>query len=415
MAYEMFGINSPDEAANIFDGNPKNIKNWPRSVIEAIEAFQAEIMLSAKDKRNWWVDRQVHGRIDEYYISKEKPASNAFVSFGRFLKKTATSVGGFLGFGKRQTLFTGDGLVFGPQDCDYPIDKDSVVKINLGSFDIEGLITDEKNSDRRIEYEFVARFSISFWDCEGKPPSQLTIPPTVVNWSRLESADKAAIGKLFDGIVKQQLTADYRIAVDLKGNDKLKEIDRLKDLQEKIGKAIAEKEISIDTLTPTSSFSVCSLTDLIGDHKNIYGEAGKNTSADLAGATITKRDNDLLVTIESVEALPQFDKDSSLAFEIGFDQGRGSSNPLTPRDGVDMLYVVDIGYKITGFKETPGNQTSWQTQNVKKLSKGVSFTIPLSEVSKESKIYPLRVFTILAKFPDVEMDAMPNGGTKKCF
>lgn len=415
MAYEMFGINSPDEVSNIYDGNPKNINNWPSSVVKAIEALQAEIMLSAKDKRNWRVDRQIHGRIDEYYLNKKKTSSNILVSFGRFLKKTITAVGEFLGFTKRQTLFTGDGWVYGPQDCDYPIDKDSAVRINLGRFDMQGAITDQKNSERRIEYEFVTNFSISFWDCEGKAPSNLTIPKTIVNWSRLESADKAAIAKLFDGIIRQQIAADYRIIIDSQGKEKLSKIDRVKDLQERIKKAGAGKEVRTDTATPTSAFPICSLTDSVGDHKNINGGSGKNPSVDLVKATITKRDNDLLLTIESVGALPQFDKNSSLAFEIGFDQGKGGNNPLTPRNAVDMLYIVDISNQISGFKETPGNQTNWQAQNIKKLSKGVSFTIPLSEVSKEDEIYPLRVFTSLTKFPDVEMDTMPNEGTKKCF
>lgn len=415
MAYEMFGIDSPDEVSNIYGGSPKNINNWPRSVVKAIEALQAEIMLSAKDKRNWRVDRQVHGRIDEYYLSEQKPASNILDSLGRFFKKTIAAAGDFLGFTKRQTLFTGDGWVYGPQDCDYPIDENSAVKINLGRFDMQGTITDQKNSERHIEYEFVTHFGISFWDCEGKVPSNLTMPQTIVNWSRLESADKTAIGKLFDGIIRQQIAADYHIVIDSQGKEKLSEIDRVKDLQERIKKAGSDKEVKTDVSTPTTAFSVCSLTDPIGDHKNINGGSGKNPSADLVGATITKRDNDLLLTIESSGALPLFDKDSSLAFEIGFDQGNGGNNPLTPRNGVDMLYIVDISDQISGFKETPGNQTSWQAQNVKKLPKGVSFTIPLREVSKEGEIYPFRIFTSLAKFPDVEMDTMPNEGMKKCF
>lgn len=224
-AYEMFGIDSPEIASNVYDGKPENIKNWPKAVVEAMKTMQWEIMMAAKDKRNWRVDREVHGRIDEYYLDEQRPPSNVLVSFGRLVKRAVNTVGEFLGI-KKQTLFTGDGWVYGPQDCDYPTDKDSSVRINLDRLDLQGFMVDPKNSNRRIEYEFVAKFSISFWDCEDKSTSQLDIPPTTVNWSQIALIDKNAVSKLFANIVKQQITADYSIAYGLTGDEKLEEMDR---------------------------------------------------------------------------------------------------------------------------------------------------------------------------------------------
>ncbi len=225
-AYEMFGIDSPEIASNVYDGKPENIKNWPKAVVEAMKTMQWEIMKAAKDKRNWRVDREVHGRIDEYYSNEQKPSPNLLGSLGRLVKKAGSAVGGFLGISKRQTVFNGDGWVYGPQDCDYPISKGSAVKINLDRLDLQGFMVDPKNTNRWVEYEFVAKFSISFWDCEGKGPAQIDIPPTKVDWSQITRVETNAVNKLFANIVKQEIAADYRIAYDLTGDEKLEEMDR---------------------------------------------------------------------------------------------------------------------------------------------------------------------------------------------
>ena len=413
-AYEIFGIDSPDEASTVYAGSPKNIKNWPKAVVSAIETMQAEIILQAKDKKNWRVDRQVHGRVDELDEGENKQ-QNIFVSLGRLLLKPLTSAAEFLGFGKKQTLFTGDAWVYGPQDCGYPLDENSAVRISLDRFDILGPITDSKNPKKRIEYEFVVHFSISFWNCNGKPLERQEIPPTIIAWPRLEAADQAAIGRLFDGLLRRQVAADYNIGIDTE-EEKLKELSRVRDLEEKLHKAISTQKSQNATSQEKTSMPTCNLTDPTGDHKNIVtGKVGQNPSADLKSARIVKQEKNLSVTIESAGTIPQFDKDSSLAYEIGFDRGGGSKNPLTPRNGADLLYIVDISDKVNGFKQGATGQENWQPQNVTRSANGISFTIPLNEVFNEKGIFPLRIYTSLAKNPNLEMDFMENEGMKKCL
>lgn len=408
-ADNFLGIDNPPTSWG-YHGKAENLKRWPQSFLDALEAEQAKIFLSVKDQRNWSLSRKIDGmtnylrdkdaifKLDEEIRAKQIARDDA-KGLVRFWHKLAD----WWGSEQKEpndTFFSASDTIRGPQDCSIP-DKqgpDDNIVVRRVSFNIEGFSSQTEGTDETKEkyadYYFVAEFLLTHWNChQGSPSSTSKESKIAIDWKMLEQKSQAQVANFFDKTFVDGLKAKYNI--DVKVGDDAAEIVREKALG-KLDQAVKESES-------------CTLTDVTGD-------SGSIASSDLRMARITKTNDLLTVYIESAGPIPQLDENSSQAYEIGFDSGNGGSNPLSPRDGADMLFVVDIAKGATrGFKETPGSQKDWQPVNVKRFSGAVQFSIPLSEIDKDQSVPPLRIYASSAIGNKVEFDVMENGGMKKCF
>lgn len=417
-ALELFGIDSTDETSNIYAGSVENLKNWPPEVISAIESMQAKLLNEAEGKRNWMMDREIHGDIEIIKETKPKKSGGVFSRFGDTLVRIGTAIadvgkwfGRHIGLKPKEVLFTADAWVYGPQDCDYPLGKGSV-RIIGDRFDIEGILTDPHNQSRKLEYEFIARMSLSFWDCPQGTALTNPLPQTTIDWALLGSTDPVALSRLFDGAFRNNLAFDYQFTNSAQEEQTRNQLDRNEHTLQKRHEAATKP---MQTITPRVKPD-CTLSDPTGDSiDELIGSPGSEPGVDITQTTITNQNNILSVTIETAGAIPPLPPDSSIAYEIGFDTGTGSKNPIFYRPGVDVVFVVDVANTaINSFKETPGGvQSAWTPLSAEKRVNGVTFTMPLSDVGQNT-IPPLKIFTSYASGDIIEFDVMPNSGFATC-
>lgn len=434
-ADNFLGIANPPTSWG-YHGKAENLKRWPQPLLSALEAEQAKILLSVKGQRNWSLSRKMHGMINfiddmetilklDKEIRTRQVARDEAKGLAKFWYKLedriSDLVSPFTGLFTKEpnnTFFSADDTIYGPQDCNIP-DKqgpeDNVIvrEVNFNSdssfSQTEGV---DETKEKYTDYYFTAEFLLTRWNChQGSPPPTSKESKITIDWESLGQKSQVKVAEFFDKTFNDGLKAKYNI--DIKIGDEAAEIVRKKTF-EKLNQAIKEPEKKEDQTIQNPS---CILTDATGDHKNIItGGGGTIASSDLRFARITKTNDLLNIYIESAGPIPQLDENSSQAYEIGFDSGNGGNNPLSPRDGADTLFVVDVAKDATrGFKETRGSQKDWQPVNVKRFSGAVQFSIPLSEISQSQSIPPLRVYASSAIGSKVEFDVMENGGMKKCF
>lgn len=426
-ADNFLGIDNPPTSWG-YHGKAENLKRWPQSLLGALEAEQGKILLSVKDKRNWSLSRKMEGmtnyfrdkdaifKLDEEIRAKQIARDDA-KGLVKFWYKL-TDWWGSQPKEPSDTFFSASDTIRGPQDCSIP-DKqgpDDNIIIRRASFNIEGSSSQTEGIDeakeKYAEYYFIAEFLLTSWNCrQGSPLPTAKESKITIDWNALEQKSQVKVANFFDKTFVDGLKAKYNI--DVKIGDEAAEIVRKKAL-EKLDQAVKDSGKKEDQTIQNPS---CILTDETSDHKNlINGGSGSIASSDLRLARITKTNDLLTVYIESYGHIPQLDENSSQAYEIGFDSGNGGSNPLSPRDGADMLFVIDVAKDtIRGFKETRGSQKDWQPVNVNRLLGAVQFSIPISEISQDQSIPPLRIYASSAIGNRIEFDVMENGGMKKCF
>ena len=404
MAFEMFGVENKGSTSNIFGGRPENIKNWPKGIVETIEGMQAQMLLQsgARGIKNWLIDRQVTG--EAVYNTNASKIERSFL--GGLWDGLTNTVGSFLGLDKDRLSFTGEDILYGPQDCKYPVDRPGRVEIYKSNLDIQGTM---KDGEKSVYYQFVANISMSLWDCEGVvTPESPDSPAVAIDWNKVLAKSVNTVGPMVDESFKQGLAVKYGITYK-SGEEARREMDEILKRQQETQTKTAQQQTTVIPEKKTEE-QTCFLTDPLNDHYDLITKnKGKIGSTDLKSAQITKRGEDLEITIRTNGAIPQLDTDSSQAYEIGFDVGRGSGNSLTPRNGADLLFVVDVGQNaVTGFKKTPWKQDDWSPKNFRKIENGISFTIPFNAA-------PLRIYSSSAIGNALEFDMMQNEGMRKCF
>ncbi len=416
-ADNFLGIDNPPTSWG-YHGKPENLQRWPQPFLRAVEAEQAKILLSVKDQRNWSLTRKMSGAtnladkeailaLDEK-IRTRQIARDEAKGLARLWHKLEDGINAvtdpLINIFQKQpndSFFSASDTIHGPRDCDIP-DKqgpqDDII-IRRADFRLEGLFSqeEEKAGEKSTDYDFSANFLLTRWNCHEKSPSPTTKATDIrIDWKILEQKSQVAVANFFDETFNNNLKAKYNIDIQ-RGDEVFKKLD--------------------EAVKPAAETPSCTLTDASGDHIDfITGSNGAIASSDLRFARITKTGDLLNIYIEAAGPIPALDENSSQAYEIGFDRGGGGSNPLTPRNGADILYVVDFAKEgIRGFKETPGNQQNWQPLNAKKSASSVQFSLPLKEISQDGSVPPLRIYASSAIGQKIEFDLMENGGMKKCF
>lgn len=395
-AFDIFGINAAGGKMYGYSREATNVRWWPRSIIDGIESVQADLLLSVQSRNNWKLSREIVGSNDFYEDEKRvilwEDARDARIETGSDPNLDTSYVNAV-------------DTIYSPETCNQSDAVKGSITTSTRTF-VEGGTLSPYATNRLVlsgtpptpdtKGAYAARFLLTTWDC----PKELDVDetfdaPTQIPWHTITKKNIGSLATLFTDVYRKKRRALY-VRRDLVGPDALKEFDR------------------IASHSGRGRPGGCTLSDPSGDSTDLATKNnGSHKAADLKSATIRTTGKELTVTIETYGNLPEtFAENDSLAFEIGFDRGGGSRNPLSPRDGVDLLFVVDVGRAINGYKETPGNQQTWTPQAVQKLPQGIRFSIPMQDIG--NTVPPIRIFTSAVFGTSLDFDAMENQKVRSC-
>ncbi len=425
-AHNVFDIDGASETLRVHEGRASGVEKWPATIRSALKTIQNEMLLAVKSKRNWLLKRHFEGGNKYFDDLKafEKWDVNVNREYERGLGSYLSLVlGGRKGPKIDPSFFQGKDEVAGPADCSIGKAKTGSIRIRSKHFETNGFIDDKKilewirrqtiakrQEDEKPHNRYFGLFQLVTWECVDED-KDFYDNATTIPWEKIDQTRKTSIGTVFDKTFKMGAAAKY-ISV-FKTANSAGEIGPVTG----VGVAKLPEADGESSLIPKDDAVDCTLTDPIGDYK------GTHASSDLVLATIRKNalQSNLEVAVYANGQIPKIDGNSSIAYAIGFDNGRGGTDPLNPYNGSDTLYYVDInsgGISTFGEKYSIDNkrvQTDWKPKNAERLPNGVKFTLKWPDDWRDDEIPPLRVYSSAVYGEDVEIDLMLNEGMKKCF